>query len=108
MLSLSKHLYRFVTHNLEPMKEAAFRELYKQFMFFSDNGTEAIEDPAIAMSEACKCSGLPREKVRQALRLFEEYGLIKRTDQERLRYTMTELGINQAHVEALVKQLTVA
>ena len=88
------------------MKEDAFRALYKQFMFFSDNGTEVIENSAIAMSEACKCSGKAREEVREVLRAFEKHGLVKRIDPERLRYTMTELGIDSTNVEALIRQLT--
>ena len=88
------------------MEEAVFRALYKQFMFFSNNGTEVIEHPWFAMSEAGKCCGKRREEIRKALKAFEEHGLVSRIEQEKSTYTMTASGIDLDNVEELINRLT--
>jgi predicted transcriptional regulator len=88
------------------MEEAVIRALYKQFMFFSDNGSELIENPAIAINEASKCCGKPRTDVREALLALEEHGIVRRMDTERFAYSMMAKGIDTSRVEEVIKQLT--
>jgi hypothetical protein len=88
------------------MEELVFRALYRQFMFFSENGAEEIIHPSIAISEASKCCSRPRLNVTEAFYAFEEHGLIERVDKERFAFRMTKKGIDQNKVEELLKTVT--
>jgi hypothetical protein len=89
------------------MEELVFKALYKQLMFFSDSGAEEIAHPAIAISEACKCCGRPRQDIKEVFYVFAEHGLIERADQERFAFRMTKKGIDQSKVEELMKTITI-
>ncbi|AII53880.1 hypothetical protein [Hymenobacter sp. APR13] len=89
------------------MKSEVLIALYKQLMFFSDNGKEVIENPAIAISEACKCVGCPRTDVREALQTFEAHGFIRQVDDPRLKFVITEAGRDQVKVEELINTLPI-
>jgi hypothetical protein len=73
------------------MKNELLDILYKQILFFTENGKSNIVSPNFMIQETHKSSGKSRKEVTELFKELNEIGFLERVQEEKFAYRVKEM-----------------